>query len=349
MSSEGQALAPLLRRQALDCRRSGSPLYGELLERLATDTEAGGPGLPLLEGRELDPPGSALALRLMGAVHRLVLSGSLTEVAAHYPSAGGDGDADACWPAFQRALSDHAEQLRGLITQPVQTNEVGRSAALIGGFLQIAAVTALPLRVLELGASAGLNLRFDRYFYATAHSSWGQEDSPVRFEGLYEGDPLVSQPLELLGRAGCDTHALDPGDPEDALTLRCYVWPDQTRRLERLERALEIARSLPVAVQRAGALEWATRELSGTRPGATTVVFHSIFAQYLSNEERKGLLELLQEVGERSNEDAPLAWLRMEPEPIGGAHAEVRLRIWPQLTDRLLARSGFHGEKISWL
>lgn len=85
MSSDGQALARRLRRQALGCQRSGSPLYGTLLERLAADTEAGGPGLDLLQGHELDPPGSALALRLMGAVHRLVLSGSLPELAAHYP------------------------------------------------------------------------------------------------------------------------------------------------------------------------------------------------------------------------------------------------------------------------
>lgn len=226
---------------------------------------------------------------------------------------------------------------------------MGRSAALIGGFLQIAAITGLPLRVLELGASAGLNLRFDRYFYATTHSSWGRKDSPVRFEGLYEGEPPFAAPLELAGRGGCDMHALDPGNPQDALTLRSYIWPDQTRRLEQLDRALEIARSLPVPLERAGALEWATRELSSTQPGVATVVFHSIFAQYLSPEERNGLFELLQEVGERSDEDAPLAWLRMEPEPISGTHAEVRLRIWPQLSDRLLARSGYHGERISWL
>ena len=172
VSADGQALARRVRRQALACERSGSPLYATLLVRLAEDTEAGGPALGVLAGHELDPPGSALALRLMGAVHRLVLGGSLPDLAVHYPSAGGDGDSEACWLALQAALSEHSATLRELITQPVQTNEVGRSAALVGGFLQIAAITGLPLRVLELGASAGLNLHFDRYFYATANSSW---------------------------------------------------------------------------------------------------------------------------------------------------------------------------------
>ena len=316
---------------------------------MAEDTEAGGPSLDVLKGHELDPPGSALALRLMGAIHRLVLSGSLPDLAVHYPSTGGDGDADACWPVLQMALSEHGAKLRELITQPVQTNEVGRSAALIGGFLQAAAITGLPLRVLELGASAGLNLRFDRYFYAGAHGSWGPQDSTVRFEDVYEGDPPFTQSLTVSERLGCDANALDPANPEDALTLRSFLWPDQTRRLERLQCALEIAHSLPVQVERAGALEWATRELSEMPSGVVSVIFHSIFAQYLSQQERNGLIELLGRTGERADRDAPLAWLRMEPEPLSGSHAEVRLTVWPHGSDLLLARSGFHGEPVSWL
>jgi hypothetical protein len=285
----------------------------------------------------------------MGALHRLVLSGTLPDLAVHYPSTGGDGDPDTCWPAFQAALNEHAATLRELITQPVQTNEVGRSAALIGGFLQIATITGLPLRVLELGASAGLNLRFDRYFYASANSSWGPEDSKVRFEEVYEGDPPFEQSLTLAAQLGCDANVLDPASPDGALTLRSFLWPDQTRRLERLERALELARSLPVPLERAGALQWATRELSHTPAGVVRVIFHSIFAQYLSQQERRGLIELLQRTGERADRDAPLAWLRMEPEPVGGTYAEVRLTIWPHGSDLLLARSGFHGEPVSWL
>ena len=79
------------------------------------------------------------------------------------------------------------------------------------------------------------------------------------------------------------------------------------------------------------------------------MIFHSIFAQYLSQQERKGLIELLHTVGESADKDAPLAWLRMEPEPVSGTHAEVRLTIWPHGCDLLLARSGFHGEPVSWL
>jgi hypothetical protein len=67
------ALAEMLRVQAGHCERLGSSLYAGLLERAAEDVEASGPAWEVLRGHESDPPGSVPALRLMGAVHRLVL------------------------------------------------------------------------------------------------------------------------------------------------------------------------------------------------------------------------------------------------------------------------------------
>lgn len=93
-----RAAAPL-RCQGEWCRELGSSLYGALLDRAAADCEAGGPAWEVLEGREDDSLESALALRLMGPVHRLVLEGKLRDLALHYPSAGGSLEAgDSCRP-----------------------------------------------------------------------------------------------------------------------------------------------------------------------------------------------------------------------------------------------------------
>src|SRR5436309_4748184 len=104
-------IATLLRIQAQWCERLGSPLYASLFTRAADDAEAGGPVFEVLEGREGDELGSALALRFGGAVHRLVLEAKAPELAAFYPSAGGRAEGDA-WPAFRAPVEANAGELR---------------------------------------------------------------------------------------------------------------------------------------------------------------------------------------------------------------------------------------------
>src|SRR3954451_24357272 len=145
-------LASLFRGQAGWCLRLGSPIYEQLLTRAAEDLEAGGAVWGALEPYADLPPNFAHHLRLFGATHRMALAGDAPELAAHYPSTGGDGDAEGAWKAFAALIEQHPVTLE----RAVQTNEVGRAAALLGGFLTVAQETGLGLRVLEIGASAGL-------------------------------------------------------------------------------------------------------------------------------------------------------------------------------------------------
>jgi hypothetical protein len=151
-------VAVLLREQAAGCGRFGSELYARLLEDAAGDVEAGGPAWRVLEDCAHDPPEEALALRFMGALHRIVLEGGAPRLAAYYPSVGGRAHQRGAWEAFRETLEEQRERLRLEMRAPVQTNEVGRCTALVGGSLLVAGHTGLPLRVLEIGASAGLNL-----------------------------------------------------------------------------------------------------------------------------------------------------------------------------------------------
>ena len=328
------------------CEKLGSPFYAVLLARAAEDVRAGGPTWEVLEGHESDPVESMLQLRLMGAVHRLVLEGAAPALERHYPSRGGDGDAAAAWPLFRAAVSEHRERLRELVQRPVQTNEVGRSAALIGGLLLVAGRTGLPLRLLEVGSSAGLNLRLDRFRYESRIGSFGDEDSPVRLrEAFADGAPPLDVELRVTGRAGCDPDPIDPSTREGALTLRSYVWPDQLERLRLLQGALQVAREVPARVDRASASGWLAGELAASGARTATVVFHSVVMQYVGEEERERVDEVLEEAGSRASEEAPLARLAMEP---GGEDAHVRLTEWPGGTSRLIARAGYHGPPVRW-
>ena len=331
MPSGPEALAAHLRWQAGWCDKGGSPLYAYLLERSASDAEVQGPVWDVLEGLEGEPNGAVLGLRFMAAVHRLVLEETLPELARRYPSTGGEGDHDATWPAFRQALIDRRDEIRRLAQNRCQTNEVGRSAALLGGFLEVARRSSLPLRILEVGASAGLNLRWDRYRYESAHGGWGDPRSPVTFAHSYEVAPPMTQEVEVVERKGCDLYPVDPTALEGALTLRSAIWADQLGRLALLDGAIEVARQLPVEVVQADALSFLQRELARPAKGVATVVFHSVFMQYVPPDDRRRLRELIAGAG--------VYHLGMEP-------AESTFEI--RLDGELLGTSGPHGSHVRW-
>ena len=295
----------------------------------------------------MDARASALALRFLGAVHRLVLEGRAPALARHYPSAGGEAGLEGAWAAFRDTLEQHRDTLRTLVHRPCQTNEVGRSAALFGGFLLVARETALPLRLLELGASAGLNLRWDHYRYEQGDAGWGDRASPVRLVDVFpDGFPPGGRRCRVVERAGCDPLPLDPCSAEGQITLLSYLWADQRERIALLRGALEVARRVPAAVDASGAPAWLAARLAAPAPGVASVVFHSIVMQYLSAADRRRVASVLAEAGGRATGRAPLAWLRMEP---GGEQAEVRLTLWPGGSERLIASAGFHGRPVRWL
>ena len=334
-------LARRLRFQSPACAQLGSPLYADLLSRAAADLEAGGPTLELLRGRERDPGPSALALRLMGAVHRLVLGGELPRLAALY--ADPERDPEQTWDAFIAAIAERREDLTPLVELPVQTNEVGRCAALLVGFLAVAERTGLPLRLLELGSSAGLNQLWESYRYRAEDFAWGPPSSSLEIAFKLEGKPPASVPVEVAERRGCDPVPVDLTTAEGRLRLLSYVWADQAQRLVRVEAAIGIARAEPPAVDRAGAAAWLDHQLVGPRRGLATVVFHSIVIRYLSAVERRQVEARIRAAGESATEAAPLAWLRMEP---AGDLAELRLSTWPGGEERRLGACGYHGSPL---
>jgi hypothetical protein len=283
----------------------------------------------VLRGHEDDPPESALALRLMGAVQFLVLSGEAPAL-----TTGG------AWPTFLRILRRRRDVLQNLVRRPVQTNETARCAALLGGFLEIARTTGLPLRLLEVGASAGLNLTFDRYRYELGEERWGLEDSPVRIRAALTGRPPLDTTLEIASRAGCDARPLSALSEVDRLALTSYVWADQAERLARLSAALDVAAETGIDVEQAFAANWIEAQLRHETPGVTSVVFHSIVMQYLRDDERERF--------EQAVRTAPgsVAWLRMEP---AGELTDLRLTLFPGGEERLLARAGYHGDPVNWL
>lgn len=343
-------LAVRLGQQAGWCGRHGSPLTEALLRGAATDVEAGGPTAELLGPHEHDPVGSVVPLRLAAALHRLVLERQAPELALHYPSVGGTAPAQAVWPVAERVVRDQAERLRELVRRPVQTNEVGRSAALFAVLCLVADQTGLPVRLLELGASAGLNLRCDAFAYEVSPTSIrGDVSSPVRLAGPWRGAAVPDVAPVVASRAGCDPSPVDPTTTDGRLTLTACVWGDQRDRLERLRAALQVADRLPAPVERLGAEAFLRRELAAPAHGVVTVVWHSVVWQYVDPAERSAVEALFEDAGRKRPASAPLLRVALEPERVDGDVVfGVRTTSWPGGRHVHAADCLGHGPPVRW-
>ena len=278
-----------IRDQRLGCLLAGSPLYVDVLDAVAADVADGGPCIGVLEPYADAPVGDAVLLRFLAGVHHLVLAGRAPELAVHYPSVGGSAGPDL-GATFVETVRQNTDRLRTTMARGVQTNEVGRSVAVLTGLLALpdpfpATATAqdtdtepapLRLRLLEVGASAGLNLWFDRYRYESDNAGIGPEDSPVRFRSPWFGAvPDLDRRFLVVSREGCDRAPIDPSAPEGRRRLRSYVWPDQFERRERLDAAISVAGAEDPVVVQADAVEWAADRLGRVASGPVTVLVHA--------------------------------------------------------------------------
>jgi hypothetical protein len=355
MSQDHHPLSEQFRLQA----RFSTPLYNMLLAAIADDLDQGGPATLVLAGHEQDRPGTVLPLRLMGALHRLVLTGRLPELSAYYPSVGGTEPAHQAWPTLAAVLDTRGALIRAYLDRPVQTNETGRSAQLFGGLLLVGERTGRPVRLLELGASAGLNLLVDRYRYDIAVNggplrTLGEPASPLRFERPWDGVPPadLSRPVVIAERAGCDPRPIDPADPDGRLTLESFVWADDMPRLGRLRAALEVAAEHRPPVTAADATRWLATQLAEPHPGVTTLVWHSVVWQYVDRAERPVILRALGQAAERASQNAPFAYLRYEPRQAPPRYSgvfELRVSLWPAgPVDQVIATGAGHGIPARW-
>jgi hypothetical protein len=322
-----------------------SPLYERLSLGIAHDPE-------LLDIAARARTGQPVPNLFLAAVHFLLLRGVQHPLAAFYPSlsAGTPPSADP-YPSFRAfSLRHRAEVLELISTRLVQTNEVRRCGCLLPAFAIVSSGTqGRPLALVEIGASAGLNLLWDRYGYDYGEGGrYGDPRSSVQIACLPHGErrpPLPGALPSIAMRLGIDLHPIDVRDPGAALWLRALVWPDERGRAELLREALGIARQAPPPLTAGDALELLPEVLAAIPEAQTVCVFHTHTVNQFPVEARARLSELLAAHGARRD------LFRVSIEWLGEGQPRLELVSFVDgvMTAQLLAYCGSHGEWIEWL
>lgn len=184
-----------------------------------------------------------------------------------------------CADAFADFCSTYANEIRAMTRERlVQTNSVRRALALWLGMNFVAGVVSGPVHLLEVGASAGLNLLFDRYGYRVGGHTFGDAKSRVTVTAELRGDAelgAVDAAPTVASRLGFDLNPLHIDEPADQQWLRALVWPDECGRLELLDSALSVASSFAPTVRRLDLTTVDTPIDLGLPAGEIRVLFHS--------------------------------------------------------------------------
>ncbi|MHA7872595.1 MAG: DUF2332 family protein, partial [Hyphococcus sp.] len=165
------------RKQADFCHSRGADFTAAIINTLGSLIEVRDAGLlALLATAEGDPATGALALRMTGAFHALVLKGRGAGLARFYKTPTAIPSRSALVDAMAPLLEAEEPHFKDYIAVAPQTNEIRRGATLLIGFSEIAKAFPQPLDLYEPGASAGLLLQWDKRSYDYGAFRWGKTD-----------------------------------------------------------------------------------------------------------------------------------------------------------------------------
>lgn len=332
--------------------RAGSPLYATLCLGVADDAE-------MLDLATYCPPGQPSANVLLAAVHALLLRGARHPLREYYPDVvTGDCEPrppdDATYPRFRDFVHSHRAAILAMLrTRKTQTNVVRRTTVMLPLFATVAArAGGGPLGLIELGASAGLNLHWDRYwhryrFASGAERTWGDPDSPLHLstEMRSEGLPTISPRLCVGWRIGVDLEPLDVDDAEQWLWLRALVFPEHLERHDELEAAARVARAHPAQVVRGDAVERLPELLARAPRDATLCLYATAVLAQLPQDSRRALRRAL----EAASRDRPLWLLTLDVTLEGAADLGIGEFVDGERHVRKVAEAHPHGRWLRWL
>lgn len=329
------------------------PMYATLAREIGGDPE-------LIDILGQAPPEQQFPVLLFAAVHALVLDEPSLALGEYYPSVTPNPRVGDVFSVFRSLCLDRREQLVSTVaTRATQTNEVGRCRFYLPALSRLARETG-PLSLVDVGASAGLNLFVDRFRYSYGHEFTLGPTSNVVLSGDFRGDvrPQTLTMPAVVGRLGIDRSPLVLSDRTDRTWLKACVWPEQLERFKRLEAAIDIAGSENFEIRRGDAVHELASAVHDARTAGHPVVMNSWVLNYLTPEHRLDYVNELDRLGSVADQSWVFAespqlcdHLPFPADPVRPNSTLLMLVTWRSgvRTVRHLADCHPHGEWVHWI
>lgn len=315
-----------------------SPLYQVLSRTVARDEL-------LLDLAAEARTGQQPANMLMAATHLIVLENPELPFARFFPSVRGDRaePPEGAGAEFGAFCAEHRDALTAILRKRlVQTNAPGRGVSVRLAMHEISRRVGGPVTFLEIGPSAGIQLRFERWAVETGGRRFGPPDAPLTLRTEWRADtppPDLDQIPPIRDRLGVDLHPVDATDPQERLWLQALVWPEHRDRLAGLAAALDAIAADPPTILQGDAIEMLPRL---TLPeDIPVVVFHAMVRLHVPADRRAAFDAAIAALSHRRR----LFHVSLELAPHGHKAALLALRD-SDGEDRDLARVEGHGRWI---
>ena len=331
-----------------ETQRANAPLYTKIVRGVAADPEI----LALASHAKKGQPQANI---LLAAVHFLLLGGAAHPLRRFYPNLNGGTqiETEDPFPYFRDFVNTYGAELLPIIESGVtNTNEIARCSALHAGFRAVAGETGEPLNLIEIGPSAGLNLNWDKYRVRYSRGAEGIEvgpsDASITIECQLRGDktPPLGPTPRVASRVGLELNEVDLSDPRQRDWLKALVWPDQTARFARLEKAIELFRASPAEIRTGDALTLLPEAIARIEEDQPVCAYHTYVVYQFSEEMREALENILITASLRR----PIWRLSCEGSLTSIGEAPMRLRryIDGQKQSEVLAACHPHGSWLEW-
>ncbi len=286
----------------VEARELESPMYEELAYGVSKDDDLLGIAA---HTKAYQPPPNML----FAAVQYLLLAGEEHPLSSHYPIIAGETRVRASAIAdFRDFCFGHKEAVIEIIrSRRTQTNVVRRCTCLLPAFSLVSQESRQPLALIDLGASAGLNLNFDRYYYSyrnlgTEMLNWGTACSRIHLKAELKGSrsfPPLAPNISVASRDGIELDPVDLTDADQLLWLRSLIWPEHVERHQQLvDAATELINS-QIRLHEGDAAEVLPDLMSSIPHDYALVVYSTIALYQFPTQSRERVKHALMTVSEK--------------------------------------------------